>query len=79
MLVDYLTTYFTLENTKVYHHGEANDGLHTTATAEGEALRRDDEFTFVSAWECNGQPNDANLHKEELVYENIELKQRSYK
>ena len=48
-------------------------------TAEGEALRRDDEFTFVSAWECNGQPNDANLHKEELVYENIELKQRSYK
>jgi len=31
MLVDYLTTYFTLENTKVYHHGEANDGLHTTA------------------------------------------------
>ena len=48
-------------------------------TAEGEALRRDDEFTFVSAWECNGQPNDANLRKEELVYENIELKQRSYK
>jgi succinate dehydrogenase / fumarate reductase flavoprotein subunit len=48
-------------------------------TAEGEALRRDDEFTFVSAWECKGKPNDANLHKEELVYENIELKQRSYK
>ena len=48
-------------------------------TEEGEALRRDDEFTFVSAWECNGKPNDANLHKEELVYENIELKQRSYK
>jgi succinate dehydrogenase / fumarate reductase, flavoprotein subunit len=48
-------------------------------TEEGEALRRDDEFTFVSAWECNGKPSDANLHKEELVYENIELKQRSYK
>ncbi|MDA0940796.1 MAG: fumarate reductase/succinate dehydrogenase flavoprotein subunit [Bacteroidetes bacterium] len=48
-------------------------------TEEGEALRRDDEFTFVSAWECNGKPNDANLHKEGLVYENIELKQRSYK
>ena len=48
-------------------------------TEEGEALRRDDEYTFVSAWECNGKPSDANLHKEELVYENIELKQRSYK
>jgi len=48
-------------------------------TEEGEALRRDDEFTFVSAWECNGKPSDANLHKEGLVYENIELKQRSYK
>jgi succinate dehydrogenase / fumarate reductase flavoprotein subunit len=48
-------------------------------TEEGEALRRDDEYTFVSAWECNGKPSEANLHKEELVYENIELKQRSYK
>jgi succinate dehydrogenase / fumarate reductase flavoprotein subunit len=48
-------------------------------TEEGEALRRDDEFTFVSAWECNGKPSDAKLHKEELVYDNIELKQRSYK
>ena len=48
-------------------------------TEEGEALRRDDEFTFVSAWEHNGAPKDAELHKEELVYDNIELKQRSYK
>ena len=48
-------------------------------TEEGEALRRDDEFTFVSAWEHKGAPKEAELHKEELVYDNIELKQRSYK
>jgi succinate dehydrogenase / fumarate reductase flavoprotein subunit len=48
-------------------------------TEEGEALRRDDEFTFVSAWEHKGAPKDAELHKEDLVYDNIELKQRSYK
>ena len=48
-------------------------------TEEGEALRRDDEFTFVSAWEYKGEPKDAALHREELEYENIELKQRSYK
>ena len=48
-------------------------------TPEGEALRNDDDFTFVSAWEYKGEPSDAKLHKEELNYENIELKTRSYK
>ncbi|MGF1559071.1 MAG: fumarate reductase/succinate dehydrogenase flavoprotein subunit [Flavobacteriaceae bacterium] len=48
-------------------------------TAEGEALRDDQNFKFVSAWEYKGEPKDAILHKEELVYENIELKTRSYK
>ena len=47
-------------------------------TAEGEAKRRK-EFQFVSAWEYKGAPKDAELHKEELVYENIEVKERSYK
>jgi len=47
-------------------------------TPEGEAQRRK-EFQFVSAWECKGAPKDAILHKEELVYENIEVKERSYK
>lgn len=47
-------------------------------TAEGEAKRRK-EFQFVSAWEFKGEPKDAVLHKEELVYENIEVKERSYK
>ncbi|WP_299764060.1 fumarate reductase/succinate dehydrogenase flavoprotein subunit [uncultured Dokdonia sp.] len=46
---------------------------------KGEALRDDKNFTFVSAWEYKGAPKDAVLHKEELTYENIELKQRSYK
>ncbi len=48
-------------------------------TPEGEALRDDKNFKFVSAWEYKGDPKDAVLHKEELVYENIELKTRSYK
>ncbi|WP_296378028.1 fumarate reductase/succinate dehydrogenase flavoprotein subunit [Winogradskyella sp.] len=47
-------------------------------TAEGEATRRK-EFQFVSAWEYKGEPKDAVLHKEDLVYENIEVKERSYK
>ena len=46
---------------------------------EGEALRDDKNFTFVSAWEYNGEPSNALLHKEDLKYENIELKTRSYK
>ena len=48
-------------------------------TPEGEALRDDENFKFVSAWEYKGEPKDAVLHKEELKYENIELKTRSYK
>ena len=48
-------------------------------TEEGEALRDDENFTFVSAWEFTGTPAEAKLHKEEVEYKNIELKQRSYK
>ena len=48
-------------------------------TKEGEALRDDTNFTFVSAWENKGEPSEAVLHKEDLIYENIELKTRSYK
>ena len=46
---------------------------------DGEALRDDANFTFVSLWEYKGEPSEAKLHKEELIYENIELKTRSYK
>lgn len=46
---------------------------------EGEAERDDANFTYVAAWEYTGEPSKAILHKEELKYENIELKTRSYK
>jgi succinate dehydrogenase / fumarate reductase, flavoprotein subunit len=48
-------------------------------TEDGEAKRDDDNFAFVSAWEYKGEPADAVLHKEELIFENIKLVQRSYK
>ncbi len=48
-------------------------------TEEGEALRHDDEFAYVAAWEYKGDNQPEELHKEELVYENVKLTQRSYK
>ncbi|EAQ48259.1 MULTISPECIES: fumarate reductase/succinate dehydrogenase flavoprotein subunit [Leeuwenhoekiella] len=48
-------------------------------TPEGEALRDDENFSFVSAWEYNDNPREAKLHKEQLTFENIEVKTRSYK
>jgi succinate dehydrogenase / fumarate reductase flavoprotein subunit len=48
-------------------------------TPEGEALRDDENYRYVSAYEYKGAPKDAILHKEELIFENIELKTRSYK
>lgn len=48
-------------------------------TADGEALRDDVNYAYVSAWEYNENPRDAKLHKEDLVFENVELKTRSYK
>ncbi len=48
-------------------------------TEDGEALRHDDEFLYVAAWEWGGEDEPPVLHKEDLVYEFIELKQRSYK
>ncbi|GAK96064.1 succinate dehydrogenase flavoprotein subunit [Nonlabens tegetincola] len=48
-------------------------------TEEGEALRDDENYTYVSAWEYNENPREAKLHKENLVFENVELKTRSYK
>jgi len=48
-------------------------------TSDGEALRHDDEFAYVAAWEWTGENNKPILHKEPLVYEYVEMKQRSYK
>jgi succinate dehydrogenase / fumarate reductase flavoprotein subunit len=48
-------------------------------TEDGEAKRDDKNFAYVAAWEYRGKPSEAVLHKEELVFEDIELKTRSYK
>ncbi|MGB3828833.1 MAG: fumarate reductase/succinate dehydrogenase flavoprotein subunit [Ornithinimicrobium sp.] len=45
---------------------------------EGEAVRKDDEFAYVAAWESGGD-GEPVLHKEDLEYEFVEMKQRSYK
>jgi succinate dehydrogenase / fumarate reductase flavoprotein subunit len=46
---------------------------------KGEAKRNDKDFAYVAAWEYTGDPREAILHKEELEFKDIELKQRSYK
>ena len=48
-------------------------------TEEGEAKRDDENYTYVSAWEFKGEDQEPVLHKEELVFENVKLTQRSYK
>jgi len=48
-------------------------------TEEGEAMRDDENFAFTSAWEFNGEKKDPILNKEKLVFENVQLTQRSYK
>lgn len=48
-------------------------------TPEDEALRKDDEFCHVAAWEYKGDKEVPVRHKEELVFENVKLTQRSYK
>jgi len=48
-------------------------------TADGEALRNDDEFTYVAAWEYSGDLSKPTLHKENLEFEAVELTTRSYK
>ena len=49
-------------------------------TEDGEALRLDDEYAYVAAWEWGGEDGGAPvLHKEDLEYEFVEMKQRSYK
>ncbi len=44
---------------------------------EGEAKRNDEDYTYVAAWEWDD--NEPKVHKEELIFENVELKTRSYK
>ncbi len=55
------------------------DSVELDGEQKGEALRNDKDFAYVSAWEYKGEPSDAVLHKEQLEFNDIELKQRSYK
>ena len=48
-------------------------------TDDGEAMRNDQDFAFVSAWEYKGMGNKPHLHKEALTYDNVHLAVRSYK
>jgi len=63
-------------------HREESCGGHFRGeyqTPEGEALRDDANFTFVSAWEHTGVGQEPNLHKEELKFSSVKLATRSYK
>jgi succinate dehydrogenase / fumarate reductase flavoprotein subunit len=63
-------------------HREESCGGHFRTeyqTPDGEARRRDDEFSYVAAWEFAGDGKPATLNKEPLVFENVALSQRSYK
>lgn len=48
-------------------------------TETGEAKRIDDKYAYVAAWEYMGKGQTPQMHKEPLVFENVELKERSYK
>ncbi len=48
-------------------------------TPDGEALRDDNQFAYVAAWEYKGDNQPEELHKESLAFENVKLTQRSYK
>ena len=63
-------------------HRQESCGCHfriESQTEDGEALRDDSKFAYVAAWEYAGEDGTPVLHKEELEYHNIEMKQRSYK
>jgi succinate dehydrogenase flavoprotein subunit len=48
-------------------------------TEDGEALRNDEKFSYVAAWEFKGVDQFPELTKEPLVYEEVKMTQRSYK
>ncbi|MCF7839902.1 MAG: fumarate reductase/succinate dehydrogenase flavoprotein subunit [Candidatus Marinimicrobia bacterium] len=50
-----------------------------STTPEGEALRNDEDYAYVAAWEYKGKDQVQELHKEHLTFEHVPLTQRSYK
>ena len=55
------------------------ESVESDGEQKGEAKRDDENYSHVSAWEYNGEPSEAILHKEKLNFKDVELKQRSYK
>ncbi len=63
-------------------HREESCGGHFRTeyqTEDGEALRNDDDFAYVAAWEHQGEDQAPALHKESLNYQEVKMTQRSYK
>jgi succinate dehydrogenase / fumarate reductase flavoprotein subunit len=63
-------------------HREASCGGHFREeyqTEDGEALRNDEQFAYVAAWEYTGRESEPRLHREPLEFEYVHLAQRSYK
>jgi succinate dehydrogenase / fumarate reductase flavoprotein subunit len=63
-------------------HREESCGGHFRVehqTEDGEALRHDDQFAYVGAWQWTGDPSAPAMHKEPLEFEYVKLAQRSYK
>jgi succinate dehydrogenase / fumarate reductase, flavoprotein subunit len=63
-------------------HREESCGCHFREeyqTPDGEALRDDEHFAYVAAWEYAGDDASPVLHKEPLIFDAVHLAQRSYK
>jgi succinate dehydrogenase / fumarate reductase flavoprotein subunit len=63
-------------------HREESSGGHFREehqTADGEALRNDDDYAYVAAWEFTGEVERPKLHKEQLEFEYVQPTTRSYK
>ena len=77
------TYHSNVENVyRVAIHQETEGGTERGTSVQhplGEALRNDEDYTYVSAWEWTNVSEEPMLHKEQLEFENVELKTRSYK
>jgi len=62
-----------------YQFTEEDEAVKSGYTNPGEAKRRDEEYSYVAAWEYTGDDSPPNLHKEDLVFEAVKQSVRSYK
>lgn len=63
-------------------HREESCGGHFRTehqTPDGEAKRNDDQFAYVAAWEYKGPDRQPEMHREPLIYEEVQMSTRSYK